>query len=387
MLYYEKPYLKKARFKILERDGKKVKLNDTILYPGGGGQPPDNGIAICENGEFKIRHLGELWHEIDGECQGDEIEILLDWKRRFLLMRSHTAEHTFFRFLENKGARMGKINLGEESSIIFSGEISIEDILEAESATRGLIDEEREVSTFWIKKEEVKNYPELRIKLERIKENEVRVVKIEGHDLSACKGVHVSNLKEIEGFAVTWVRMGKKKEVKFVIGDRAKMYHFRASQELRKLMWKRNLSMEKIERYMENLEDENSTMKEALRELSKNQEFQIEICGPIELHHTFFPYADYKIVQRRAMEIANNRDAVVIYGIGESGVVCIAFNPKFPWARDEYLKVLESTGGKGGGRGNFLSGSASDPERFIQELKKIICEKAIQLHGDENGHS
>lgn len=385
MLYYENPYLKSAKFKILKKEGNKILLNDTILYPGGGGQPADEGMALCEDRQFKIKHIGNLWHEIDGECESTDLQINLNWERRYLLMRAHTAEHTFFRLLENMGARMGKINLGEESSIIFTGDVSIENILEAERYTRKLIEEGRKVRAFWIKRDEVEKYPQLRIKIERIKEDAIRVIEIEGHDLSACKGVHVKNLSEIGDFAIISIRMGKKKEVKFVIGNMAKNYHFRASQTLRKIMWKRNLSLESIEKYIENMEKENENMLNALREMSKSREFSKNFCGDMEIYHQIFPYGDHKIVQRRAMEIANHRNAVVIYAINRA--VCAAFNSSYSWVRDEYLKLIENMGGRGGGKGNFLSGSVPKPDEFVNILKNIICEKALQLHGDENGHS
>ncbi len=387
MLYYENPYLKSVEVEVEERKGNKCLLSDTILYPGGGGQPPDEGIAICNVEEFSIKHIGSLWHEIDGICKCDKMKIILNWERRYLLMRSHTAEHTFFRFLENKGAKMGKIALGEVSSIIFQGDISMEDILDAEKRTRELIKEGRNVTTFWINKDEIRNYPDLRIKLERIKDEKIRVVKIEGHDLSACKGVHISNLSEIEDFAIVHFRMGKRKEVKFVIGEKARNYHYRVSQSLRKLLWQRNLDLDKIENYIENLENENEKMRKALRDASKDAKFNKEKCGEIELHYLFLPYAERKIIQRKALEIVNHNKAITIYGIGENNVVCIAYNPSYPWARNEYMKLLSMMNGRGGGKGNFVSGSVEDAKKFVEELKKIICEKALQLHGDENGYS
>ena len=385
MLYYENPYLKEIEVEVLEREGNRYFLSDTILYPGGGGQPQDHGTVFCENGSFPIRHIGEGWHEVEGNCKGKQVKILLDWERRYLLMRSHSAEHTFFRILENMGARMGKIALGEVSSIIFQGEIEINDILKAERETRKLIREGRKVRSFWIKKDELSNYPQLRIKLERIRDELIRVVEIEGHDLSACKGIHVSNLKEIGDFAIVGIRMGKTKEVKFVIGERAWEHHTRTSELLRKIIWARNLEVNGIEKYLENLENENEKMLRALKELSKTKEFNIERCGGVELHYFFFPYGDYKIIQRRAMEIANHSKAIVFYGIGEKNIVCIAYNPLYEWAGELYLELLRRREGRGGGKGNFLSGSDRNPEEFISELKNIICEKAIQLHGDENG--
>ena len=382
MQYYENPYLKEIEVNILKREGNRFLLEDTILYPGGGGQPPDEGYVICNDKKFHIMHIGNLWHEIEGDCQG-RVKIVLNWERRYLLMRSHTAEHTFFRILENKGARMGKIALGEISSIIFEGEIEIEDILEAEEKTRKLISEGRKVRTFWIRKEDLENYPDLRIKLSRINDESIRVVEIEAHDLSACKGVHVSNLSEIEDFAIVSVKMGKRKEVKFLVGSRAREFHAKGSRKLRELMWHRNLDMDKVERYVKNIEEDNERMLSAFRELSKDMDFHRESYGALEIHTLYLPYGDYKTLQRRAMEIANHKDAVVIYGLGN--VVCMAFNPKYEWVRDEYLALLSRMSGRGGGKGNFLSGSASDGKAFVENLKRIICEKAIRLHGGENG--
>jgi len=384
MLYYQNPYMKEVTVRVLQRDGDRYLLSDTILYPGGGGQPEDHGIVQCENGSFPITHLGNLWHRIDGNCYGDEIKVLLNWDRRYLLMRSHTAEHTFFRILENKGAKMGKISLGNISTIVFEGDIEIEDILDAEKETRKLIEEGRKVWAFWIERNELRNYPQLRIKLHRIKEDAIRVVEIENHDLSACKGVHVSNLSEIGDFAVVGIKMGKKKEVKFIIGERARDYHYKASIKFRELIWRRNLDMDRIENYVRNLENENQRMLIALRNMSKDLSFIVENCGSVEIYTLYMPYGDYKILQRRAMELANHRDAIVIYGLGEN-IICMAYNDKYGWVKNEYLSLLSNMGGRGGGRGNFLSGSVVAPEEFITNLKNIICEKVIHLHGGENG--
>ena len=385
MLYYQEPYRKEVEVKILKREGNRYLLSDTILYPGGGGQPADRGYAICSNGKFEMRHMGNLWHEIGGDCRDEKIKIILDWEYRYYLMRSHTAEHAFFRILENRGARMGKVALGEISSIIFDGDVSLEDIMEAERKVRNMIKEGRKVRAFWIDKKEVRNYPQLRIKIERIKDNRIRIVEIEDHDLSACKGVHVRNLSEIEDFCVVGVRLGKKKEVKFIVGEMAREKHFEYSQKLRKLMWERNQSMDSIESYIGNLERENVELNEFAKRISNVVDFQIEQCGELKIYSLYLPFGDYKVLQRRAMEIANQEDAVIFYGLGEKSVVCVAYNSRYQWVKDEFLKLLRMRGGRGGGKGNFVSGSDRDPESFVEEAKKIICNKLIQLDGGENG--
>ncbi len=384
MLYYDNPYLREAEFRVVEREGNRILLNDTILYPGGGGQPEDYGRIVCENGSFPVRHVGNLWHEVEGECRGERVKIILDWERRYLLMRSHTAEHTFFRILENMGARMGKISLGEVSSILFYGEIDVEAILESERETRRLIREGREVRSFWIRKEELKNYPNLRIKLERIKEDSIRVVEIEGHDLSACKGIHVGNLKEIGDFAILSFRMGKRKEVKFSIGERAAQFHEEISQEFRRLTWPRNLDAEKFGSYLRNLEEENARMRKALKEVSSVIPFNMEKCGDVSIQTISLPGGDFKTLQRRAMEMVNHGGAIALLSL--EGTVAVAFSHEFSWVRDSFLSLLNSRGGRGGGKGNFVSGRDENPEEFVEELKKIICQEIIRLHGDSNGY-
>jgi misacylated tRNA(Ala) deacylase len=78
-----------------------IALDRTAFYPGGGGQPYDVGVLRWHDGAADVartrRADGQIWHEIaDGQtlpAPGDQIEGVLDWERRHLLMRTHTALH------------------------------------------------------------------------------------------------------------------------------------------------------------------------------------------------------------------------------------------------------------------------------------------------------
>jgi hypothetical protein len=90
----------------LDREAGRVALRRTAFYPGGGGQPHDLGVLRWSDGEAAVtrvsRDAGRIWHWLDpttGSGSGDlpdehtAVEGRLDWDRRHLTMRTHTALH------------------------------------------------------------------------------------------------------------------------------------------------------------------------------------------------------------------------------------------------------------------------------------------------------
>jgi misacylated tRNA(Ala) deacylase len=89
----------------VDRDGGRVALAQTAFYPGGGGQPHDLGTLHVADGRTDAgllpvtrvkREQGRIWHWLDAPelpAPGTEVHGELDWGRRHLLMRTHTALH------------------------------------------------------------------------------------------------------------------------------------------------------------------------------------------------------------------------------------------------------------------------------------------------------
>jgi misacylated tRNA(Ala) deacylase len=86
----------------IDHDSHRVLLSRTAFFPGGGGQPPDIGwltirgrrLAVAKTG----RDNGRVWHWLDlpdglEAAPGDSVLGELDWPRRHLTMRTHTALH------------------------------------------------------------------------------------------------------------------------------------------------------------------------------------------------------------------------------------------------------------------------------------------------------
>jgi misacylated tRNA(Ala) deacylase len=84
----------------VDREQGRIALARTAFYPGGGGQPHDLGTLRWGDGAAPVtkvkRDSGRIWHWLDTPeppDQGAEVFGELDWDRRHLLMRTHTALH------------------------------------------------------------------------------------------------------------------------------------------------------------------------------------------------------------------------------------------------------------------------------------------------------
>jgi len=91
----------------VDREQGRVALRRTAFYPGGGGQPHDVGTLRWDGGSGVVTRVardredpGTIWHWLDVEGSADDLpgegaeaHGELDWARRHLTMRTHTALH------------------------------------------------------------------------------------------------------------------------------------------------------------------------------------------------------------------------------------------------------------------------------------------------------
>ncbi|MEO1162420.1 MAG: alanyl-tRNA editing protein, partial [Chloroflexota bacterium] len=98
LLYQTDAYLREfdAIVTSVNDDENGILLDRTAFYPGGGGQPNDVGTFIIDGQEVTVTKVkrGNL-HIIEGDLPvvGTQVKGVLDWDRRYKLMRTHTAMH------------------------------------------------------------------------------------------------------------------------------------------------------------------------------------------------------------------------------------------------------------------------------------------------------
>ena len=102
LLFLKDAYLREFTATVAEiTDGGGVALDRTAFYSGGGGQPSDTGTLTDAAGSAytvaKVgRSGGKIVHTLDGDHRlqpGAAVSGAIDWERRYLLMRTHTALH------------------------------------------------------------------------------------------------------------------------------------------------------------------------------------------------------------------------------------------------------------------------------------------------------
>ena len=201
-LYDDDPYLRKFKAKVLEIKGNQIELDKTAFYPEGGGQAGDSGkiggvgVLDTQKDGGKILHvLGDTpLFSVD-----DEVEAELDWERRHLIMRLHSAAHIMEHFL---WMRLGKIErLGsfvdenkDRADYAYEGRLPAEDLQAVEEATNAFLAEGHEIRI-----DSDPAQPGLRI---------WRCGPIE----MPCGGTHVRNTREIGSVKLKRKNPGKGKE-------------------------------------------------------------------------------------------------------------------------------------------------------------------------------
>ena len=209
VLYLEDSYLKECDSTVISvKDRKFVVLNQTMFYPKGGGQPWDTGIIMKGNEKYNVVYVrkfsGEISHEVDqlGLKEGDKVHCILNWERRYRLMRSHTAAHVFASLLcTGTGALVTGNQLGiDKIRFDFSLKGFNREILkEYVDKANELFRKDIPVKWYELPREEALKIPGV-IKMAKALPPEIpilRIVDVVGVDIQADGGTHVKNLREV----------------------------------------------------------------------------------------------------------------------------------------------------------------------------------------------
>jgi misacylated tRNA(Ala) deacylase len=225
-------YLKEFDATVVAVNADQVVLDRTAFYPRGGGQPSDHGTLWADGTEYRVlevkkqggysassrrtedsnsaepprRDAAEVWHKLDRVADfavGAHVRGLIDWERRYKLMRTHTALHILCGVMwrdyhvsvtggdmEPLAARMD-FEL-EHLSADFAHQV--EEKVNAEIAAA------REIRVKVLPREEAFKIPDLiRTKINLLPPDilQVRTVEIVGLDLQADGGTHVANTREV----------------------------------------------------------------------------------------------------------------------------------------------------------------------------------------------
>ncbi len=211
LIYQRDSYLREHDAHIVKIIDDRVYLDKTIFHPRSGGVDHDTGYIVAGDKRFKVvrvffdRELGDVAHYVEdpaGLDEGMSVRLMLNWDRRYRLMRLHTAAHI-----------LAAVMYKNHKALITGGNISPDkayDDYSLETMDKGLfqrvveeaneiVEKGIEVKIYWLPREEALKIPGV-VKLASRMPPDVkylRIVEIPGVDIQADGGPHVRNTREI----------------------------------------------------------------------------------------------------------------------------------------------------------------------------------------------
>lgn len=215
LLYQTDSYVREFTAKVTQIDAEQhgVYLDRTAIYPGGGGQPHDTGRLVVDGKVYTVSKVarGNLLL-IDGDDLppvGAAVQGVVDWERRYKLMRTHTAMHILCGVVwRDYGASVTGGNMEPLSGRMdFEFErLQKELVTEIEARINAEVAAARDIRVAILPRDEAFQIPDLiRTKINLLPEGipEVRTVEIVGLDLQADGGTHVANTREVGQIRIT----------------------------------------------------------------------------------------------------------------------------------------------------------------------------------------
>lgn len=232
LLFRDDAYLRSCAARVVAVDEGGIRLDRTVFYPTGGGQPGDSGVLRLGSGTTvaianttKGASADEVVHvPAPGAVLppvGAEVTAEIDWDRRHRLMRMHTCLHLLCAVVPGAvtggsvGDGRGRLDFDVPGAGLDKDAIA--------AGLNNLIAEGHAVVPRWVEDAELEARPEL-VRTMSVKPptgaGRVRLMEVDGVDLQPCGGTHVKNTAEIGRVEITKIenkgRQNRRINVAFV---------------------------------------------------------------------------------------------------------------------------------------------------------------------------
>ncbi|CAM9326198.1 alanyl-tRNA editing protein Aarsd1 [Lampetra fluviatilis] len=211
-------------------EGFEVILEDTVLFPEGGGQPDDfgtiNGLSVLR----VTRKGGDAVHFVESPLEvGVSVDLRVDWARRFDHMQQHSGQHLVTALADSMyGFKTTSWDLGKQRSSIEldTPSVSAEQLRDLELAVNTKIREHVpvEVHVYEADDPELAQFRSRGLPDDHV--GPVRIIDIKAVDANMCCGTHVSNLSQLQAIKIFGAEKGKKNKtnILFLAGSRVLQY-------------------------------------------------------------------------------------------------------------------------------------------------------------------
>jgi alanyl-tRNA synthetase len=412
-LYYADTYMREFDAKVLKIiNGKYVVLDKTCFYPEGGGQPADHGWLAFGTSKFDVvdvQKIGKVMvHKLGASPsfkEGSSVHGVLDWDRRYALMKAHTVTH-----LVNGAARrvLGEhvwqsgTQKGLETSrldISHYRRLSPEEVHKIEMLANQAIAANMKVETTWLPRNEAEARYGFRLyQGGAVPGKDIRVVKTGDWDVEACAGTHLRSTLEVGFVKIVYTERVQDgvERLGYAVGLEA----LKAVQKQESLLWKvsevLSAPVEKLdktaEKIVKELKEANVEKRRLIKELAekesaigqaKTAEATVEAEGIAIVKRDFGEVIDVNRMVQTASEMIKRNEATVTLFYGSDGKTCRLMVmagetavQKGVNANQIVKEVAPIFVGGGGGRANFAQGGGTKPDKLQEAVK--AAEAAIK---------
>src|SRR5207244_6954606 len=198
LVFRDDAYARSCTARVVAADERGIRLDRTVFYPTGGGQPGDTGMLRLSSGR-SIAIVDTVKGALPDEVihipapglalaePGAELVAEIDWERRYRLMRMHTCLHLLCSVVP--GAVTGGQVSDGKGRLDFDVPGSSLDKETLSGRLNALIAEAHPVGPRWITDAELAAQPEL-VRTMSVKPpsgmGRVRLIEISGIDLQPC---------------------------------------------------------------------------------------------------------------------------------------------------------------------------------------------------------
>lgn len=413
-LYYSDSYMKEFDAKVLKVINERyVVLDRTCFYPEGGGQPADYGFLTFGDSKVEVvetQKIGKvIVHKTAALCpfqEGTIVKGVLDWERRYSLMKAHTGTH-----LVNGAARrvLGQhvwqsgTQKGLETSrldISHFRRLTQKEIHQIETLANQAIAAGMPIEIKWYPRNEAESKYGFRLyQGGAVPGKDIRVVKTGDWDVEACAGTHLKNTSEVGFLKIVYTERVQDgvERLGYAVGSQG----IKAMQKQETLLWNvaeiLNAPLDKLdktaEKLMKDLKEARTEAKRLVKELaekesmtvdkSKSAEASAEINGVSLVKRDFGDVIDVNRMVQTASEIIKRNEATVAVFYGSDGktgrIMVMAGDTAVSKGADANKIVKEVSpiiSGGGGGRPKFAQGGGTKPEKLMEAVK--AAEEAIK---------
>ena len=204
-IFRDDPYKKECEARILDFGDNWVILDQTVFYAEGGGQLGDTGLIKAGQQEIQIENTIKennlIKHIFNSKFDfeiGDNVTCIIDWDRRYKLMKMHTSLHLLCSLVNAKvtGGSVGDGKGRLDFNLDFKPNKE-----ELKDNLNDLIQGNHDITISWISTQELDKNPNL-VKTMSVlpprTNGSIRMVRIgDNIDYQPCGGTHVKNTSEI----------------------------------------------------------------------------------------------------------------------------------------------------------------------------------------------